>query len=641
MRDLLAFRAVPKNGRNLPNRPNLERVDSYADANGTVVELWAPRAHQFTTDANGNTVAKETKPVVSVNGQVIEPSTMYIGASPVDGMPIIGFEYLDPVTGKVTTVFMPIENSDPTKAKNAVTTMANAFDASGNLHYTDEILQEPALPAFDALLRFEEDRAAKILPPPTAAQQQEDEAVVTSVLTAPEVQSGIDAQEQKLVKDGVMLDGEAMEALGYIPEGQSEPGQVYFVEKSPALQAGMTELGMGDMNKDVVHTVPMRNKGRTLTKVSVGGRIGAPGSTEIVTYEARHPNGGFPIKVQAQVKYASVPIPVKGANPGPVGGANLPVGPNVFGEGQWSSDEGFDRGALTLSGEVSSVVDVRAGIVKPGNVPGNVIGYEHTVWLEGEAGLAADGRVSFGRNLAAGNGTVTTSALGRPMWGGGNLRYSIEYTYAADRVLPAWMQGLMRATGHRPPVVTVGVDFKVAVTKEADGSNSLRVEAAPSISSTVPVHSLSTRAQGVGGVAHNFLRWAFAYAGGIPGRAAGHVIGGGGNDARGMMGRAVGEALSLGGSSFMLSSFDSVFGPGDVANLRDVDGDGELEERVSIADSNAATDGTSAASAVPARNLVPPKILMATGTSIGTMSTRLLRRARFWRTQSLPRSTPK
>ncbi len=564
VQDAMAFLNTATSGRNLPNRPNLQRVDTYTDANGNVVEIWAPRSHQFTTDANGKPVVTEAKPVVSVNGQVIQPSTMYIGTSQVDGTPIVGFEYLDPKTGKVKVAYVPIEGTDSPKAKQTVTTMAKDFDASGNLLTTQSVLQTPSTPAFDGLLAFEQERAQSVLPPADPDAQKKGEAAVGGLLSDPAVQADVQAQEDALVKDGVMLDGEAMEALGYIPEGQSDPGQVYFVEKSPELQAGMTALGMGDMGTDVVHTVPLQNKGRTLNvDHEVGIRV-LPLATEIQDYRLQKKVGDTTISAEARVKYASVPI----------AGTAIPASGSAGVEARWSTKEGGDRAALVATGQVASVVTVRAGVITPPNGR-----WETAVYVEGEAGVSADGTVYIGKN---GNTTgVANSTMGRPYWQGGGVRVATEYVFRPDDELPPWMTYIARATGLPLATVGVGVDVNVFVSREADGSGSARVQIAPSLALYRNVRDIgSARARGLGPAVHSFLRWSFAFAGGMYARNAGRNAVGG--NPQGFLAQAVGEGAGAGGVMFANALFDSVYP--DSGSSGDIDGDGELEQVVVVPD---------------------------------------------------------
>jgi len=86
----------------LEGRPNLELSQSSVDQNGNTVQVWVPRTNQFRTDANGNAAPIESGPVVTVNGEIVNPSRMFVGLSPVDGQEIIGFEYQDPISGGVT-----------------------------------------------------------------------------------------------------------------------------------------------------------------------------------------------------------------------------------------------------------------------------------------------------------------------------------------------------------------------------------------------------------------------------------------------------------------------------------------------------------------------------------------------------------
>lgn len=62
----------------LAGRPNLESVGDHTDEFGRTITIWAPRDHQFKTDARGNPVPIEDRAVVTINGQVVDVETVSV-----------------------------------------------------------------------------------------------------------------------------------------------------------------------------------------------------------------------------------------------------------------------------------------------------------------------------------------------------------------------------------------------------------------------------------------------------------------------------------------------------------------------------------------------------------------------------------
>jgi hypothetical protein len=395
------------------------------------------------------------------------------------------------------------------------------------------------------------------------------------------VQKDVQSQEDHLVKNGVMLDGEAMEALGYIPKGQSDPNQIYFVPPSPELQSSMTKLGMGDMKKDVLHTVPLHNKGRTLGGVEfeAGVRV-SPLTSDIHTYGAQKtlPNGNV-VKGQVRVKYAAVPI----------AGNNLPVHPTTGLEARVSNKEGEVRGkaVATASGQVSSIVTVRTGLTIPSASGGN---RETSIYVEGEAGFAADGKVSIGLdtgNLNESQPKAVPAKMERPLWQGGGVRILSDYVFQPSQQLPPWMNFVAQQSGMELPTVAASAELRIFGYREHDGSGTLKIEIAYGAHFSKDVADIPTaRARGVHPLAVRYLRRAFGYAGASIGYAWGRALGGG--PGGGVAAESFGAFLAAGGTMFANGLFDSVYQTGDGGGrieqrgAVDIDGDQELEQVVVV-----------------------------------------------------------
>ena len=383
----------------LEGRDNLALSQSYIDQDGNVVQIWMPKTNQAATDATGAPIPVETKPVVSVNGQVVKPSQMYVGRSTADGADVVGFTYADPTTGEVRTSFVDTTSAAPAAGPDAIdalVALATEFSNAGNLVSLYDIGVDESHVAFDALVKFEGGRSTALVPtddadrppPPSTEGVEEDVA---------ELQS--DAGDE-LIEEGVMLDADAMVALGLITPEEADDTVTYFVPKSPELQSRMTALGMGDMNEDIVHTVPLSHQGRKPLAWDVeGGTVavdgGYSGTTSMTSIsivgradrfgpETRDPVTGrvgrSRLRVEFRPKFATAPIGVNTAGVG--GGVDVAV----------TAGNGVNpiRAAAAISGQVKVAGTVRFSYTWRANIDGEEVEHQAVIDMEVDGAIGGE-----------------------------------------------------------------------------------------------------------------------------------------------------------------------------------------------------------------------------------------------------------
>lgn len=372
---------------------NLERSHNYVDQDGNVVEIWVPRGNQFRTDANGNSIPIESSPVVVVNGDVVETSHMYIGLSRVDGTPIMGFTYTD-ASGQKKTTFVTIGELDEEQTR-ALVVLAGEFEEDGYITNTDDVYFDETHPAHAALIQSETTRAEAMSLDIPEDEMGDGEEIPPGV-AEDTVEMQDDAYEHT-VETGVAMDADAAVAIGLITEEEADPDLIYFVPKSPELQRRMTAVGMGNMDDDVVHTVPLSHQGRTLNawelvdnhgNVPVGGGI-----TDIPVpfradyfYPEEQIGGGRTgqtrMRIEFRPKFATAPI---SANTSPFG-ATLQGGVyNITGSEArvLAKASGRIRGAGTIRFSRTRLIKTPI----PG-APGRYTVVEHQMVLDGEVSEA-------------------------------------------------------------------------------------------------------------------------------------------------------------------------------------------------------------------------------------------------------------
>lgn len=110
MSDYQGFLDTPKREA-LPGRGNLEATGTFTDTEGRTVQVWSPREHQFKTiPGTGIVVPAEDKPVMTVDGEVVEVQSVHLTTMP-NGKEGFQVNYKT-ADGEIRTLVMPGDSPD-------------------------------------------------------------------------------------------------------------------------------------------------------------------------------------------------------------------------------------------------------------------------------------------------------------------------------------------------------------------------------------------------------------------------------------------------------------------------------------------------------------------------------------------------
>lgn len=380
-------------------RPNATLVESYTDpVTGDLVEVWAPATYQFETAPDGTPTPPVTEPFVTVNRVATPQLRVFFGVSALDGSMVFGIEVANPThdpanpaSPATRTYFLDVEESPDADVQRPLMGLFQTARENGTLVTLETLLADPSDPAAIAYAAFETHQFDTEHAGEAEELTADAGTTLEEVTATPEGQAYVNDATGDLLETGVMVDAATMEALGLIPPGETDTNQIYFLPKTEELQAAFTELGLGDINDDILHVLPPGSSGRGL-KAVVSGVAGEVLFPPQVTYIDDHQWESTGTDSAGRTDTRRFNLRARWATM-PIAALNLPIsitGGFVIFEGT-SNNGGQVRAAVLKARSAASIVlSVRYGRITDWGG-----GRETYPMIEADVGYSLSGRAFF------------------------------------------------------------------------------------------------------------------------------------------------------------------------------------------------------------------------------------------------------